>query len=127
LVAGKVFTHNCDTGINFCIDSVLKIFAANRKRRLSALPNVGPYVYDVKISGFTRISLSLSIYIYIYTHTHTHDIRRLRVNIALNVSQVPEIRTERGANEIFALLGCYASFMGSYLPTFRDNLPAGTF
>jgi hypothetical protein len=27
---------------------------ANRKRRISALPNVGPYIYDVKISGFTR-------------------------------------------------------------------------
>jgi hypothetical protein len=46
---------------------MLKNCAANRKRRLSALPNVGPYVYDVKISGFTRSS------IYIY------DIRRLRV------------------------------------------------
>jgi hypothetical protein len=43
---------------------VLKHCAANRKRQLSALPNVGPYIYDVKISGF--------IYIYI--------ISRLRVN-----------------------------------------------
>jgi hypothetical protein len=50
---------------------VLKHCAANRKRRLSALPNVGPYIYDVKISGFTRSS----IYIYI------HDIGRLRVNL----------------------------------------------
>jgi hypothetical protein len=33
---------------------MLKHFAANRKRRLSALPNVCPYIYDVKISGFTR-------------------------------------------------------------------------
>jgi hypothetical protein len=33
---------------------MLKYFAANRKRQLSALPNVGPYKYDVKISGFTR-------------------------------------------------------------------------
>jgi hypothetical protein len=41
--------------------------AANRKRRLSALPNVGPYIYGVNISGFTRSS------IYIY------DISRLRV------------------------------------------------
>jgi hypothetical protein len=39
---------------------MLKHFAANRKRRLSALPNVDPYMYDVKISGFTRSS----IYIY---------------------------------------------------------------
>jgi hypothetical protein len=44
----------------------LKHCAANRKRRLSALPNVGPYIYDVKISGFTRSS------IYIY------DISRIR-------------------------------------------------
>jgi hypothetical protein len=25
-------------------------------------------------------------------------------------------------NEIFVLLGCYAELLGSYLPTFRDNL-----
>jgi hypothetical protein len=49
---------------------MLKHFAANRKRWLSVLPNVGPYIYiyDVKISGFTRSS------IYIY------DISGLRVN-----------------------------------------------
>jgi len=34
------------------------------------LPNVGPYIYDVSISGFTRSS------IYIY------DISSLRVNLA---------------------------------------------
>jgi len=34
------------------------------------LPNIGPYIYDVSISGFTRSS----IYIYIY------DISSLRVN-----------------------------------------------
>ena len=45
-----------------CIDSVLKNCAANRKRLFLALPNVGPYIYDVCISGFTRSS----IYIYIY-------------------------------------------------------------
>jgi hypothetical protein len=45
---------------------VLKHCAANRKRRLSALPNVGPYIHDVKISGFTRSSI--------------YDISRLRVN-----------------------------------------------
>jgi hypothetical protein len=43
--------------ITFCIDSVLKHSAVNKKRRLSALPNVGPYMYDVKISGFTRSSI----------------------------------------------------------------------
>jgi hypothetical protein len=48
---------------------VLKHCAAIRKRRLSALPNVDPYTYDVKISGFTRSSI-YSIY----------DISRLRVN-----------------------------------------------
>jgi len=36
------------------------------------LPNVGPYIYDVSISGFTRSS----IYIYIYIY----DISSLRVN-----------------------------------------------
>jgi hypothetical protein len=40
---------------------MLKNCAANRKRQLSALPNASPYIYDVKISGFTRSS------IYIYT------------------------------------------------------------
>jgi hypothetical protein len=29
----------------------------SRKRWLSALSNVGPYIYDVKISGFTRSSI----------------------------------------------------------------------
>jgi hypothetical protein len=46
---------------------VLKHCAANRKRRLSALPNVGPYIYHVKISGFARSSI------------HIYDISRLRV------------------------------------------------
>jgi hypothetical protein len=36
---------------------MLKHFAANRKRRLSALPNVSPYIYDVKIFCFTRTTL----------------------------------------------------------------------
>jgi hypothetical protein len=35
----------------------LKQCAAKRKRRLSALPNVGPYIYDVKISDYTRSSI----------------------------------------------------------------------
>jgi hypothetical protein len=50
---------------------MLKHCAENRKRRLSALPDVSPYVYDVLISGFTRSS------IYIY------DISRLRVKITM--------------------------------------------
>jgi hypothetical protein len=36
---------------------MLKLCAENKKRRLSALPNVIPYTYDVKISGFTRSSI----------------------------------------------------------------------
>jgi hypothetical protein len=40
---------------------VLKYFAANCKRRLSALPNVDPYMYDVKISGFTRTLVGLGL------------------------------------------------------------------
>jgi hypothetical protein len=45
---------------------MLKHCAANRKRWLSALPKVGPYIYDVKIAGFTRSSIY-------------YDISRLRV------------------------------------------------
>jgi hypothetical protein len=48
---------------------MLEHCAANRKRWFSALPNVGPYIYDVKVLGFTRSS------VYIY------DISRLWVNI----------------------------------------------
>jgi hypothetical protein len=40
---------------------MLKHCAANRKRWLSALPNVGPNIYDVKISGFTRISIYMTL------------------------------------------------------------------
>jgi hypothetical protein len=36
---------------------VLKHCPANRKRRISALPNAGPYIYDVKISGFIKSSI----------------------------------------------------------------------
>jgi hypothetical protein len=36
---------------------MLKHCAANRKRRLLALPKVSPYIHDVKISGFTRVIL----------------------------------------------------------------------
>jgi hypothetical protein len=55
---------------------MLKHCAANRKRRLSALLNVSPYIYDVKICSFTRSS------IYIY------DISRLRVKRLRIKSQV---------------------------------------
>jgi hypothetical protein len=36
---------------------MLKHCTENRKRLLSALPNVGPYIYDVKIAGFTKSSI----------------------------------------------------------------------
>jgi hypothetical protein len=77
---------------------MLKHCAANRKGRISALPDVGPYIYDVKISGFTRNS------IYIY------DISRLRVNsvashvrgkyiLSHNANQVHDIFSlEQGIN-----------------------------
>jgi hypothetical protein len=65
LVAGKVFTQLCHR-ITFCIDSVLKLCTANRRRLLSELPNVGPCIYDVKI-----LALKGAPYIY--------DISRLRV------------------------------------------------
>jgi len=42
----------------------------------SVYTNVGPYIYDVSISGFTRSS----IYIYIY------DISSLRVNMPVDAS-----------------------------------------
>jgi hypothetical protein len=48
---------------------VLKHYAPHRKRRLSALPNVGPYVYNVKIYDLT----------YIYIYIYILDISRLRV------------------------------------------------
>jgi hypothetical protein len=40
---------------------MLKHCPAYRMKRLSALPNVGPYIYDVKISGFTRSSIYIDI------------------------------------------------------------------
>jgi hypothetical protein len=60
---------------------VLKHCAANRKRRLSALPEVGSYTYDVKISGFTSAPY-VYVYIYIYIYIYTQDISRLRVKEA---------------------------------------------
>jgi hypothetical protein len=56
----------------FCIDSMLKHCAANRKRRHSALPNISPYIY------MTLKFLALQ-----------DDISRLRVNTILNSVQGP--------------------------------------
>jgi hypothetical protein len=53
--------------MTFCIDSVLKHCAANRKGRLSELPNVGPYIYTT----LKFLALQGAPYIYI---------SRLRVN-----------------------------------------------
>jgi hypothetical protein len=47
---------------------VLKHCAANRKRWLSALPNVGPHIYNVKISGFTRSSIYIQGAAFNVTH-----------------------------------------------------------
>jgi hypothetical protein len=56
----------------FCIDSMLKHCAANIKRRLSELPNVGPYtVYKT----LKFLALQRAPYIY--------DISRLRVNVPI--------------------------------------------
>jgi hypothetical protein len=63
----------------------VKHCAANRKRRLSALPNVGPYIYDVKISGFTRSS--------IYFH-----ISRLRVKSLHNITMATSQMTRRAVH-----------------------------
>jgi hypothetical protein len=52
-----MFTHNCGTGKFSALIQILEHCAANRETRLSALPNIGPYIYDVKISGFTRSSI----------------------------------------------------------------------
>jgi hypothetical protein len=41
----------------FYIDLIFKHCPANRKRRLSALPNLGPYTYDIKASDFPRSSI----------------------------------------------------------------------
>ena len=55
------------------------------------MPNVGPYIYDVSISGFTRSS----IYIYIY------DISSLRVNGLRTGGTRNKFRVdkEKGSNE----------------------------
>jgi hypothetical protein len=42
-------------------------------------------------------------------------VRLLRVNHRTNANT-------DGTKDIFDLLGCYTAYIGSYLPTFRDNL-----
>jgi hypothetical protein len=78
---------------------VLKHCAANRKRRLSALPNVGPYIYDVKFSDFTRS------FIYIY------DISRLMVN-QLNHACIQTVTIPHCCVAVAAESDCIASHNG---------------
>jgi len=47
---------------------------------VSALPNVGPHIYNFNISGFTRSSMYIYIYIHTHTHIYIHDISRQRVS-----------------------------------------------
>jgi hypothetical protein len=49
----SVYTQLCNRK-TFYTDSVLKHCAANRKRWLSALRNVGPYIYTVYIYIYIR-------------------------------------------------------------------------
>ena len=58
---------------HLCVNTLpaVETLCSKEKETVSALPNVGPYIFDVNISGFT----SSSIYIYIY------DISSLRVNV----------------------------------------------
>jgi hypothetical protein len=56
LVAGKVFTHNCDTG-KFSALIQCNIVQQIERDGFQRLPSVSPFIYDVKISGFTRISI----------------------------------------------------------------------
>ena len=79
-------------------------------------PRIFPFVYrenclEIKI---------LKWYIYKfpykqYTHTHTH---------------IPELCVisgfRREVNENCALLGCYATISGNFVPTFRENLPVSS-
>jgi hypothetical protein len=59
---------------------MLKHCAANREIWLSALPNVISYIYDVKISGFTRSS--------IYTSTRHRRLRVKTVDPRLTIGEL---------------------------------------
>jgi len=74
------------------------------------LPNVGPYIYDVSISGFTRSS----IYIYIY------DISSLRVNTAVFRRTIGGIvRTFKQKSECCSSALCEVSHCCSEVPRVR--------
>jgi hypothetical protein len=103
----------------FCVYSMLKHCAANRKRRLSALPSLSPYKYDVKISGFTRSS--------IYT---IYNISRLMVNhvrLALRTEPLGRIyqtflcilqplSSINGKTPICSTIGLYSMFLDGREP-----------
>ena len=75
------------------------------------MPNVGPYIYDVSISGFTRSS----IYIYIYMY----DISSLRVKSAFLIAGVEVLTAVLLKIRIFwdvmpcRLVNRYRSFEGA--------------
>jgi len=50
-----MFTHKCDTGNLSALIQCWNI--VQQIETVSALQNVGPYIYDVSISGFTRSSI----------------------------------------------------------------------
>jgi hypothetical protein len=84
---------------------VLKHYATNRKRQLSALPNVGPHIYYVKISGFTRSSIYMLIY----------EISRLRVKFCTSMPEDGRKRPKRlsyivGYRKFVVFEGSTASF-----------------
>jgi hypothetical protein len=60
---------------------VLKHCAANRKRRLSALPNVGPYIYTHTTLKFQALQGA----------PYTYDISRLRVKRYLKIMKVNKL------------------------------------
>jgi hypothetical protein len=55
--AGKVFTHNCATGKLSALIQCGNIVQQIERDGFQRCKNVGPYIYDVKISGFTRGSI----------------------------------------------------------------------
>jgi hypothetical protein len=40
----------------------------------------------------------------------------------LAIVKTQDFRLRHGVDEVFALLSCYAAYVGSFLPTFRDSL-----
>jgi len=53
-------------------------------------------------------------------HTENTD-RNCVQNFGRNITKCEISGFSRGVDETFAVLGCYAELVGSWLPTFRDN------